>query len=50
MLFLCQMNFLTRMVETTCLSITPVPSKVFEKIVACKLSNFLESNSLLPPF
>ena len=31
------------------ISITPVLSKVFEKIVAVKLSNFLKSNSMLPP-
>ena len=31
------------------LSITPVLSKVFEKIVAGKLSHYLESNSVLPP-
>ena len=30
------------------ISITPVLSKVFEKIVAGKLSHCLESNSLLP--
>ena len=30
------------------ISTTPLLSKVFEKIVAGKLSNFLESNSLLP--
>ena len=31
------------------ISITPLMSKVVEKIVSRKLSNFLESNSLLPP-
>ena len=31
------------------ISNTPVLSKVFEKIVAGKLSNFSEVNSLLPP-
>ena len=30
-------------------SITPVLSKVFEKIVVVKLSHFLKDNSLLPP-
>ena len=30
-------------------SITPVLTKVFEKIVAGKLSNFLKCRSLLPP-
>ena len=31
------------------ISITPVLSKLFHKIVIGKLSNFLEGNSLLPP-
>ena len=30
-------------------SIMPVLSKIFEKIVIGKLSNFLEGNNLLPP-
>ena len=32
------------------ISITPVLSKALEKIVAGKLSHFLERNSMLPPF
>ena len=31
------------------ISITPVLSKVFEKIVGEKLSHFLEDSSLFPP-
>ena len=49
MLFLCQSDLLPRKLNTTdlSLSITPLLSKVFEEIVAGKLSNFLKSNSLL---
>ena len=31
------------------ISVTPFLSNIFEKIVAKKLSHFLESSSLLPP-
>ena len=48
LLFLCQRNRLLRMLETIDLSRLFPFKKVFEKIVAGKLSNFLESNSLLP--
>ena len=51
MLSQCQRNLLPRMFETPglyllCLSC----QRYFKKIVAEKLSNFLERNSLIPPF
>ena len=54
MLSQCQRNLPLRMLETDVrdynpISITPVLSKVFEKIIARKLSIFLDSNSLLSP-
>ena len=47
MLSLHQRNLIPRMLEN--MDLSRFLSKVFKKIIAVKLSHFLENNSLLPP-